>query len=297
MSEYYWDEQIEYLRKTRELFYNDDYLKFLVTSVWQISKPVRMVDYGCGYGYLGLKLMPLLPTGSSYTGIDLGEKLLQKGRELFRHEPYPAEFIQMDVNEFRTSEPNDLAVCQALLLHLPDPLSTLTNMMRNLSHNGRIICFEPHWISAMANYHVPGTTQSSVVSLGLLQRLYEMGHTSTGKDGNIGIKLPSYFSQLGLKHIESRVSDKVVFLDSQMEDATKKHLFHSLLSDGVGSHPGDKKDFVQGLVDRGIRAEEAEAQYAAELHFYQLFSIDSGFTGSFNMKITTGIVDKQEIEP
>lgn len=66
MSEYYWDNQIEYLRNTRGLYYNDDYLKFLVESVWKINKPVNIVDYGCGFGYLGLKLLPLLPDGWIY---------------------------------------------------------------------------------------------------------------------------------------------------------------------------------------------------------------------------------------
>jgi hypothetical protein len=33
MSEYYWDNKIEYLKNTRKLYYNDDYLEFLVKTV------------------------------------------------------------------------------------------------------------------------------------------------------------------------------------------------------------------------------------------------------------------------
>lgn len=76
-------EKIEYLMRTRDLFYNDDYFELLVKSVWKITTPVKIIDFGCGYGFLGLKLMPLLPAGSSYTGIDLGEKLLDKARNVF----------------------------------------------------------------------------------------------------------------------------------------------------------------------------------------------------------------------
>ena len=37
MGDYYWDSKIDYLSKTRGLYYNDDYLEFLVKSVWQIT--------------------------------------------------------------------------------------------------------------------------------------------------------------------------------------------------------------------------------------------------------------------
>lgn len=69
MSGYYWDSKIDYLSRTRWLYYNDDYLEFLVKSVWKITSPVRIIDFGCGYGYLGTKLLPLLPEGSTYTGV------------------------------------------------------------------------------------------------------------------------------------------------------------------------------------------------------------------------------------
>lgn len=72
MDQYYWDDKLEYLTSTRDLYYNDDYLEFLVKSVWKIHESVHIVDYGCGYGYLGLKLLPLLPQGSRYTGITFG---------------------------------------------------------------------------------------------------------------------------------------------------------------------------------------------------------------------------------
>lgn len=84
MSDYYWDDQMEYLRNTRWLYYNDDYLEFLVQRVWKIENPVDLIDYGCGYGYLGLKLLPLLPEGSTYTGIDKGKELIRQAREIFQ---------------------------------------------------------------------------------------------------------------------------------------------------------------------------------------------------------------------
>ena len=38
---------------------------------------------------------------------------------------------------------------------------------------GKIICFEPHWISNMASYLLDGEKQSEFIQLGVLQKLFE----------------------------------------------------------------------------------------------------------------------------
>jgi len=288
MGEYYWDDKIEYLMNTRNLYYNDDYLAFLVKSVWKMTTPVDLLDFGCGYGYLGLKLMPLLPEGSSYTGIDKGGRLLDQARRLFENLPYPAEFIQSDVDEAVLERTYDIALCHALLLHMPDPVRTLSRMADSVRDGGKIICFEPHWISNMSNFYLHGRDQSDIVQLGVLQRLFELDARNHGKDGNVGIKIPPYMSELGLRNIECRMSDKVVFLNPGMEEEKKASLYGSLSADGIGSDPGDREAFVGRLVDRGLSKEEAEKQYAAELELFERFSIESLYTGAAGMKITWG---------
>ena len=152
MEEYYWDTQLEYLKRTRDLYYNDDYLEFLVNSVWKISKPVHIIDFGCGYGYLGLKLLPLLPKGSKYTGIDKGQQLINKAIEYFHNLPYETEFFVADTNEIELESKYDIAVCHAFLLHMSEPKKMLQRMVNSIVNDGKIICFEPHWISGMSSY-------------------------------------------------------------------------------------------------------------------------------------------------
>lgn len=190
MSEYYWDAQLEYLRSSRELFYNDDYIEFLVRTVWKIDTPVHLIDFGCGYGYLGLKLLPLLPEGSTYTGIDLGEKLLHEARAIYAPLPYKSTFLQGDIQEMALERKYDIALCHSFLLHVPNPMIILKKMMDCVVDTGKIIAFEPHWISSSANFHLHGQDQSRFVQLGLLQKLYEQDATRSGKDGNIGMKIP-----------------------------------------------------------------------------------------------------------
>ncbi|MGE7861309.1 class I SAM-dependent methyltransferase [Bacillus mobilis] len=288
METYDWNSKLTYLKNTRDLYYNDDYISFLVNTVWKITKPVHIVDYGCGYGYLGLVLMPLLPEGSKYTGVDSGETLLSEARELFRLLPYETEFLEGDATEIELNDTYDIAICHAFLLHMSSPKTMLQKMMHSIKKGGKTICFEPHWISNMSSYFLNGETQSEIIRLGALQQLFESDMQRSGKDGNIGMKIPMFLSELGVKNIECRVSDKVNFLDSNMQHNDKQSLYHSLIEEGIAGNPGDKKQFIERLMTRGLTYNDALAQYEAELRFFKAFQIHSSLVYAPNMKITFG---------
>jgi 2-polyprenyl-3-methyl-5-hydroxy-6-metoxy-1,4-benzoquinol methylase len=60
-----WDDKFDYLRQSRALHHNEDYWRFLVRDVWRIDKrPLRIVDFGCGFGWAGLFLVPMLASGT-----------------------------------------------------------------------------------------------------------------------------------------------------------------------------------------------------------------------------------------
>ncbi|WP_242261448.1 class I SAM-dependent methyltransferase [Bacillus cereus group sp. BfR-BA-01453] len=288
METYDWNSKLAYLKNTRDLYYNDDYVSFLVNTVWRITKPVHIVDYGCGYGYLGLILMPLLPKGSKYTGIDSGGTLLAEARELFRLLPYETEFLEGDATEIELNDTYDIAICHAFLLHMSLPKTMLQKMIHSVKSGGKIICFEPHWISNMSSYFLDGENQSEIIRLGTLQKLFENDTQRSGRDGNIGMKIPAYLSELGVKNIECRVSDKVNFLDSNMHHNGKAKLYHSLKEEGIAGNPGDKQQFIGRLIDRGLTYDDALAQYEAELRFFKAFHIHSSLVYAPNMKITFG---------
>lgn len=290
MSDYYWDSQIEYLKNTRWLYYNDDYLQFLVERVWKIVAPVHLVDYGCGYGYVGLKLLPLLPKGSTYTGIDRGTELIEESKKIFAHTPYETHFIQGDIEQLTVERRYDIAICHAVLLHLSDPAATLRTMLESVVDSGKIICFEPHWISNMAGYYAEGMEQSQYIQLGVLQKLFEQDQARSGKDGNIGLRVPVLLSRLGVKNIECRLSDKVNFLDQNMDEKAKAKLYEALREEGLGQQPASCDEHIAALVARGLTAEEAAKQYEAELFFSQAFSEQLSLTYAPGMKITFGTV-------
>ncbi|CAG7616925.1 class I SAM-dependent methyltransferase [Paenibacillus allorhizosphaerae] len=293
MDTYYWDTRIDYLRSSRDLYYNDDYIEFLVKMVWKIEAPVHLIDFGCGYGYLGLKLLPLLPDGSTYTGVDLGEKLLDEARSVFQSLPYESEFIRADIQEVKLERKYDIALCHAVLLHMPNPVDVLKKMIDCVVNQGRIITFEPHWIGNMANYYLHGHDHSRLVHLGILQKLYEQDTKRSGKDGNIGAKVPIYLSELGLTDIESRVSDKVIFLHPNMDPSRKMNLYQRLQESGHAEAPSQEREaFISQLMERGARFQEAQEQYENELYLSKQFHSESFFTYACNMKITFGTVSR-----
>lgn len=265
MPETNWNEKSEYLMRTRHLYLNDDYLEFLVRQVWKLDAPAAVVDFGCGYGYMGIKLLPLLPVGSSYTGVDIALSLLAKAREVFAGSPYPARFVEADVMDPELEDgAYDLAVCHALLLHVTDPVGVLKQMRRCVRPGGLVVCIEPHHVGAMANYY-HGGRQSDYVNLGALQQLYEESAGRTGKDGNIGVRLPEYMERAGLARIDCRISDKVNVLLPSQDETGKNRLLQSLRADGCGIAPRDDREtFMQRLISRGLSADQAGAQYVAE---------------------------------
>jgi SAM-dependent methyltransferase len=92
-----WDDKFDYLSATRGIYHNQDYWRFLLRDVWRIDqRPCHIVDFGCGYGWAGLLLMPMLAAGSEYTGLDLSKPLLEKGRALFATLPYRTSFVRGD---------------------------------------------------------------------------------------------------------------------------------------------------------------------------------------------------------
>ena len=143
-------------------------------------------------------------------------------------------------------------------------------MIHSVKKGGKIICFEPHWISNMSSYFLDGENQSEFIRLGTLQKLFE-NDTQKRKDGNIGMKIPIYLSELGVENIECRVSDKVNFLDSNMHHHGKSEVVSFIKGRGIAGNPGDKQQFIGRLIDRGLTYDDALAQYEAELRFLKHF--------------------------
>jgi transcriptional regulator with XRE-family HTH domain len=256
----FWKNKSDYLKKNKIQFWNDDYLDFLIKSVWKIIKPVKIIDFGCGTGLLGLKLLPLLPAGSTYTGVDINDKLLEEARDTFFNSEYPAEFITCDLYSYEPDQQYDIAICQAVLRHLSRPKEVLNKMVGSVTAGGLVICIEVNREFENDGIYIDGMDYDYLCTAFDFHKIWKTEFEKQGRDYAIGFRIPFYMREFGLHDIEVRMSDKVLYIDP---DNTA---YEALLSDFIAIHgwdnkPGkaDNEASIELFMNRGMTRSEAES--------------------------------------
>lgn len=264
MSETDWNTHLEYLRESRKRWFNVDYVEFLVQKVWRIDKSVRVADFACGLGYLGSVLMPILPKGSSYTGFDKADTLLKEATQIFNGADYETNFIHCDLVNEDINEKYDLVICQAFLMHLPEPEKMLKKMVDTATNGGLIICIDTNWNVDNAAMYIDGLDVDGYCNLGLLAKLWKKEKEVYGSDKCIGTKLPSMMQKLGLKNISMRLNDCVRFINPYGDKDEYKKQLETFYADGWGHEMNNEDEYVKCLCARGVMEEEAHYQYRCE---------------------------------
>ncbi len=268
MPEENWGDQLDYLLKGRFLYLNDDYFEFLVKKVWQLDKPSSIADFGCGYGYLGLKLLPLLPEGSSYTGFDKSAPLLEEAKRIYSELPYPHRFIESEVYSIPAKDSTfDITASHAVLMHLERAEDALSEMVRVTRDGGMVITCDANRNGFNSLFYTNGINNQEKIPLGLGQQLNKDIREKTGIDYNIGIKTPVLMEKAGLKNIGCRISDRVTYLFPSMEAGEKKRLHEAICNEGLAlpeDHPEHMQEQVDRLLGHGVSREEIDSQMALE---------------------------------
>ncbi len=269
-----WGPKLEQLQRTRYKYHNDDYLEFLVDRVWKLHQPCRLVDLGCGFGYLGLKLLPLLPAGSTYTGVDEAVELLDEARGIFADLPYKANFVEADVHAVPLeADTFDVALCHTLLMHLERPERALGEMVRLTRTGGLVIACESNWNAVNALTHVYELDKLATTDLGFLQRLFARDLQAAGRDGNIGVKVPVLLHRAGLKNIGARLTDVARCLFPPLDTDEEEQLYQSFRADGLGHALDTEREekMRARFAERGFSQEEIEEQIQREKHLAESF--------------------------
>ncbi len=261
-----WDDKAEYLAATRRLYHNEDYWRFLIRDVWRLGEaPVRVIDFGCGYGWGGFFLLPMLPAGSSYFGFDISEPLLRQGRDWFGKAGLNATLARGDVTAAPVADGGfDLAFAHAVLMHQPDPAVALGEMIRVTRPGGLVIACDSNQTAVNALLHVHETEEQERTPLALWQKTKAYWRRTHGPDANQGLKTPVLMRQAGLMDIGARISDAVSLSFPPIDTPEKERVLAAILDDGLGGYPIDEASF-QGAVGRLVRNGAEEAEAAAEL--------------------------------
>jgi len=265
----YWDSSADYLQECRILQHNEDYLEFLVQRVWKLEQPCRLVEFGCGFGKMGLVLLPLLAPGSSYTGFDISSTLLSRGHQVWTDQPWQARFCEGNIFAAPfASRLFDVTLAHTVLMHVPQPEQALQEMVRVTREGGLVIACEANRNAHTALLHIAETNHQETTPLELFQTINRGIRDRTGVDHNIGAKLPVLMHKAGLQQVQMRVSDAARFLYPPVNSAEKQRLFQAICDEGYGQPQPDaeqRQRWLAKLVDNGISELDARAEIEREL--------------------------------
>jgi len=261
LSETSWNEKLDFLRAVRTGWCNNDYIEFLVQRVWKIDKAVNIIDFGCGFGYIGLLLLPILPKGSTYTGIDISETLLCEAENIFANSGYLTNFIKVDLNKYEPKETYDIAISQAVLRHIPNAKNILEKMIGSVADGGLVICMEGDLEIEKAGQYFNGFDYTELDMPRLHRKMYKKELLNGGRDYRFAIKIPIFMQELGLYNVDVRMNDCVKFINPyrDKDEHTKQY---NAMTTAWGWNKElsevERLDYINSLVERGLNEQEAE---------------------------------------
>ena len=204
-----WKNRVDVVENDRLFFWNDDYLNYLIQEVWRIQEPIDIIEFCCCDGDLGKRILPLLPEGSTYTGVD-SEYLIERARKNFNGAN--VTYISTDIYQFKTERKYDLSICQAALRHMNYPLQILENMKEAVLPGGLVICVEINREIENVGFYADGTKYDSLCTSFDWRKLWIKELGCEGRDYAIGMRLPFLMREIGLKDVDVRMNDKVSFI-------------------------------------------------------------------------------------
>ncbi len=254
----FWEKKLDYLLRTRKSAWNSDYMEFLIEKVWKIDKPVNMLDCGCGFGYLGLLIMPYLPEGSTYTGVDLAEGLLEEAKRIFVDKNYEVKFIHRDIYEYQAKEKYDLVISQAVLRHLDAPEEFLKKLIQFTRPDGYIVCIDSNREFECDGLYVDGMDYFGLCKHDGLEKHWKTELEQQGRDYAIAIRTAHMMRKLGLRDVGVRMNDRVDFVTPQREDYEQaKQDFIKYNDWNTDLSPKELERTIRFLMTHGMSRKEA----------------------------------------
>ena len=273
----YWDSRLNYLKASRKTMWNEDYFRFLVREVWKISQPVNVLDCGCGFGYMRMLLMPLLPMGSTYTGIDFNFNLLHEGERLFQNEnaDYNAEFICDDFLEHSFRKHYDITISQCTMRHVNEPQNFLRKMIAQTKSGGLVVAIDVNRELESDGLYIDGMDYAELCSRTGFRKMWMKERECQGRDYAVGMRLPLMMREEGLKHVDVRMNDRVTMVCPENEDYAES--VECFLEEKGWRHRVSaeaEEEIVREFMNHGMDRKEAE-DYCRRQRIVQSYMTDN----------------------
>lgn len=116
-----------------------------------INAGERVLDVGCGTGFLAKELAMLVGEGGYVLGVDNSADMLEGGRE--RCAVFPQiELKQAAADDLPVADNSfDVVTCTQVLLYVPDLTAVLAELYRVLKPGGRLAIVETDWRGVVIN--------------------------------------------------------------------------------------------------------------------------------------------------
>lgn len=249
----FWDEHLEYLLRTRKTAWNLDYLNFLIRDVWKIVRPVDILDCGCGYGYMAFLLMPLLPEGSTYTGVDFSGELIDHGNDLIGRSKINGKFIQEDFCQMRVDRQYDVVLCQSVLRHMGDSHDFIRKMISFGTSDALLICIDSNRELECCGLYVEGMDYARLCDHQGAWKHWQAEKEKGDRDYAAAMRNAFVMKELGLKNIQVRMNDRMSFVCPDCPDY-KQTLDDFLASFSAWYQDGGE---IERLMSHGMTKNEA----------------------------------------
>lgn len=240
----YWNGNRELFKLWKNLYWNDDYFAFLVKKVWKLNRPVDILDFGCGFGFLGRKFLPLVPEGSSYTGIELDAGEIREAESFFQKTSYPYELIKQDVYLFQPEKKYDVVVALYLLSYVQHPEQLLEKMKASLKPDGMLLLIDSNMEVERAGYFSGLEKEENGRKCPDFTGIWESEVCHQERDYRMGTKLPYLLKKSGLKNIQARISDRVILYDPTDEKKKKTNDMFRYVYEHEDSYQGGPEYFT-----------------------------------------------------
>lgn len=255
----YWESRLSYLKASRKTMWNADYLQFLVRQVWKIDRPAALLDCGCGFGYMGRMLLPVLPEGSTYTGIDFSSNLLCEARRLFAEKGWPVQLIQDDFMKHLFSGQYDITLSHCAMRHVNEPQAFLRKMIAQTKPGGLVIAIDVNRELESDGLYVEGLDYTELCSRTGFRKMWKKELQCQGRDYAVGMRLPLMMRADGLLDVDVRMNDRVTLVYPGQEDYQEKaECFLEEKNWGRSASAEEEEEAVLGFMNHGMERREAE---------------------------------------
>jgi len=159
------------------------------------TKPLTLLDVGCGPGTLTLDFATHLPLGH-VTGLDLGESVIESARALAAErgvrnvEFHVADVLALPESGLLEGKTFDIIHAHQTICHIPSALSAIQVLKQFLKPTG---------ILALRDAHIPMITYPPLPLLTRYFDIFRLNIIGAGCSGNTGVELLPLVLKAGFK--------------------------------------------------------------------------------------------------